>query len=1464
MDVADKIDHRLPEIRRRAIRTLKFKLKTGIVSTETLAVDVDVLRKLVSSVQRSDVAAEELPDVLELLSELANHPAARANLATTGLSDVLCTMDKKVLREAAPLAQLLKERLLHADINVISPKSKETRGRPDFTPINSSCRTGPNRPRRSGSPQKSPVRFARPLSAQTIRSGASPVRSAYEAYPSTLPYLPNVLRTYDLLDLGPGDEDLFNEFCVNMNAESQYQTFQSMICDFGAGIFLQKSQMFWVILQNAKADPSSQSFACLATLLKEWQREFRKSVDSLPTVRPVPNGADLSQSSHGNSAFAEHGSMLSDCPISIPFACHEIFVELIPLLRKTEAVPSVLRMLYLTLPFIKMHVSIGLALSPRANEEATVIHYVASILEIVKYLGKDTRAHQQRVDADQIHTPKRLVTFAINVFADLSSLIENPQHLWQKILDLFSCLTTCTGTVAEQLLSQPTSPARDRTRISYAMDTLLASQSHAQFHDALEALQTACVCPADAEAIDESALTNILTRILTVPPANDDDMTLLCRMLFFVEEAMEWNKVSMDVDHLLLPAFQRLVLPILRRGPQDRTRQEDTATINIEEHILPFAVHLFWRLTTDAISRIETQTDCVSVLTGWIRRACHPDRNAKPWNICHALEVLADCLALPGISGRLDVDVLKHTVGLLVSIIAEHQMRRAQEESHYINRGIYLRSAICLRLVCRIGTGAKGADEDWIWGNHWLHDESFQWLVGLLDDQDSVMQKLGMGILANLVIVDRARQALEAEIPFYVEVALQTFMDVNGDHGIRKEALLLIKNVIVCAATSDQQIDDTGTQEGGKNHALQHAVSMLIGGGFFQTLPSALALDTSSVWLREGLAELLLCLVMVAPQYVSQSFSELDLWNAIVLSLDHSWDRPVTEEMPEIYQRFQKRQHRDTHWSIVRSFGANMLQVLWILMCDNQELQLLLLEKTFILDRVGNTLRDCWSVVSSDAVPSDLRAVVEEVLESAFRVLCELLLPCATHRQRELEALFHEPETAFDTARVIAWSLCRDSDSRLPRVAAQALSRLLAIHCGMMADLNLYTVLAAKCGGAGDKRDAHLGVVICDALANVLFKSYEVEDPVYMEAVRLSLQSLLGCCEFVKLHALQSGMMTSMIRRLQCIAEQAQPLDDAQLHEVFTVSALLRHALAGSSQMKIAAGKQRLHLPFQHILVRKECGDILLLEVLHCVRNLIANCTVTKKLLLENIPTKRVPHNVTSSIVTTIISLVRQKATSLPVFNAAFEVMKLVALGQEARSVMWKSNIGATICTILSNLAKSKEHVKMQSVLEFFCNSTYAADGQLHMMRIDGAFDLFLNLAATGRTVSIKRTAVQILRNLAVAKENQPHFLLSATFVPTIRSLIGNKSLDILAPTTGLLRVLLYDSEKSKVALKREMLGEDLTQFRQRLQSEYAAVLHRNGSAEAALDAPIPEQDLVLLHETMKHLDIVNGALADG
>ncbi|KAJ3079181.1 hypothetical protein HK102_003974 [Quaeritorhiza haematococci] len=149
-------------------------------------------------------------------------------------------------------------------------------------------------------------------------------------------------------------------------------------------------------------------------------------------------------------------------------------------------------------------------------------------------------------------------------------------------------------------------------------------------------------------------------------------------------------------------------------------------------------------------------------------------------------------------------------------------------------------------------------------------------------------------------------------------------------------------------------------------------------------------------------------------------------------------------------------------------------------------------------------------------------------------------------------------------------------------------------------------------------------------------------------------------------------------------------------------------------------------------------------------------------------------------------------------------------------------------------VTKVKDYAKVDAVLQVLLAISSMRDGQMAMLKVEGLVTQLVSLLSR----PVRTTVLFIIRNLLTARESKAHFLVEDAFLPQLFKVLEMKSLRNIALGTGLIWVLIHDSEKSKVALRKAQCRDKLEQLEHRLHREYSSLLQGLNSPVAGYQDP--------------------------
>lgn len=319
-----KLNHKIPEIRRRAIEALRIKLSTNFITTTDLIQEKSLPRALLESLNFDGCN----DFILNLVSILTEHPSSR-----------------KLLNEihAAEFFREMKMDTPHDKIDEILQN----------------------------------------LQNLTEKDPVSDLKSFYEFKIPIVPRIQNSISTFfQYKTLSEYDNCLLHHFSSILDEASGINAteisslypeiellFEIITNDIGATIFLQNPKFLISIIENIFTIQTHALF-CLNLLEKLFHRlaiAFSASCDIFKYSSSIPKVYSTDDLVDGEQSF-----------FSLPYACHFVFFKLLHLLKDFGLVRSVLKVFYHLLPFIRIYI---LSLDQQLIYSLSYIAGVREILE---------------------------------------------------------------------------------------------------------------------------------------------------------------------------------------------------------------------------------------------------------------------------------------------------------------------------------------------------------------------------------------------------------------------------------------------------------------------------------------------------------------------------------------------------------------------------------------------------------------------------------------------------------------------------------------------------------------------------------------------------------------------------------------------------------------------------------------------------------------------------------------------------------------------------------------------------------------------------------------------------------------------------------------------------------------------------------------------------------------------------
>jgi hypothetical protein len=209
-----------------------------------------------------------------------------------------------------------------------------------------------------------------------------------------------------------------------------------------------------------------------------------------------------------------------------------------------------------------------------------------------------------------------------------------------------------------------------------------------------------------------------------------------------------------------------------------------------------------------------------------------------------------------------------------------------------------------------------------------------------------------------------------------------------------------------------------------------------------------------------------------------------------------------------------------------------------------------------------------------DPINIDLDPII-----SACRVLGDFISGFFDDKISDLSDFFSDQEFMLHLLKICLYLIQSRDIIEARRVGSYLVARIFSLHFGEFASLNLESFLETEIYNNGQNQI--LGTFYYRELVDILIENYDPLDFSFMESVRLSLQCLLGRCEFAKKDAIECkflfaltlvGLGNLLFERAQRILDSGigNKLDDSSQISLFVIVTLYRHLFAGYEYVKVS------------------------------------------------------------------------------------------------------------------------------------------------------------------------------------------------------------------------------------------------------------------------------------------------------
>jgi hypothetical protein len=352
---------------------------------------------------------------------------------------------------------------------------------------------------------------------------------------------------------------------------------------------------------------------------------------------------------------------------------------------------------------------------------------------------------------------------------------------------------------------------------------------------------------------------------------------------------------------LLLDSFRQSLLVFLERSPKLLPSTSNAAAslqlLNVSSSIVRLLNCLLESAPDKILETAFTKSADIIVFLGKYLLRCFSASCVSYEDLENRLYCLRSLLAALNVQGfarRVPPQAITDLIAVLTQTIGCLQQSFASSDqfSHQ-DRGTYRLVALCLRNLSRVvlNCGEDKQSGQWVWGDHWFFENSLEWLLTLLSDDDMRLEKIGLGIISNLILIPASYQSIMQKIPNFLDMALVKSLDADRHEMIRQESWLVINNFFIRFCHDN---DITAQSASGRQTNATEAVQQLL-----KVFDNCLFFDRLAEVIGNGrrfvlggplaFATLLKNICLVSPAYLRSKLLETEFWThfeSLVFPLD--------------------------------------------------------------------------------------------------------------------------------------------------------------------------------------------------------------------------------------------------------------------------------------------------------------------------------------------------------------------------------------------------------------------------------------------------------------------------------------------------------------------------------------------------------------------------------------------------
>lgn len=309
------------------------------------------------------------------------------------------------------------------------------------------------------------------------------------------------------------------------------------------------------------------------------------------------------------------------------------------------------------------------------------------------------------------------------------------------------------------------------------------SKSHLEFSVCLSNLNELVVSPIQINLLTQFNLEDTFKkyirfncRFLLNSPASSDDMIILNEILAFITIIISQTAIFNQFKRVVLESISMILLPIL-----ECTEEIDGISGKLSETIITLLNKVFQYIDSTQLIKLASKSSILTTLTKFASFLLNSDAEVHRELNVRVITTLLHIVGLPSIvtigSGQNIAECIELFVGVISKFQSLNRNFTDGDAFTYQERSKYRCAALALRSISRSVLIVHTTYKTWVWGRHWLFENDIDWLMQLLNDDEKSIQKIGLGVLGNLLLIKGSYEFLCVKIPQFLDVS---FINIDG------------------------------------------------------------------------------------------------------------------------------------------------------------------------------------------------------------------------------------------------------------------------------------------------------------------------------------------------------------------------------------------------------------------------------------------------------------------------------------------------------------------------------------------------------------------------------------------------------------------------------------------------------------------------------------------------------------